>query len=452
MGTIEDNHTSLLALITTLLTIVTYHFVLQRLTPSTVKPKGAQKSSVVHNLTYRVMGVPIDWDRERLRLFLTAETNLESLSIKSLAREANTDFQTATATLGDAPSHLRNIQSWQIRIPKAPNAQPFGEQQWLVVERDFLGITTLYAPPPDDHKVDVVALSGLGGHAFGSFRERKGTHMWLRDSLPGHLTSEADGKPMARVMIYGYDSAVAQSKSMQNIEDLSTTFHNSLLASAGFSPTRPIILIGHSLGGLIIKQVRDANKLSPLLPAINSHANKSLITMSRSQIVDDQRLFRSIYGVVFFGTPHDGMDISSLIPMVGDGPNRFLIESMNRMNSQILSIQQRDFHRALGSEGDSEVFCFYETVESPTAQKVDGQWKMTGPTTILVTKSSATHCRPWEDGTEHICAIARAHSEMVKFGPHDHEYKNVRERIRSLCRRAVRARSRLQTITAKWAY
>jgi alpha-beta hydrolase superfamily lysophospholipase len=79
--------------------------------------------------------------------------------------------------------------------------------------------------------------------------------MWLRDSLPGHVTSETDGKPMARVMVYGYESAVAKSKCMQNIEDLSTTFHNSLLASVGASPTRPIILIGHSLGGLIIKQV-----------------------------------------------------------------------------------------------------------------------------------------------------------------------------------------------------
>lgn len=85
---------------------------------------------------------------------------------------------------------------------------------------------------------------------------------------------------------------------------------------------------------------------------------------------DDKKLIRAVYGVIFFGTPHDGMDISSLIPMVGDGPNRFLIESISRINSQILSIQQREFHKALGEEGDSEVFCFYETVKSPIAQQV----------------------------------------------------------------------------------
>lgn len=64
------------------------------------------------------------------------------------------------------------------------------------------------------------------------------------------------------------------------------------------------------------------------------------------------------------------MDIGSLIPMAGDGPNRFLVESISRINSQTLTIQQRDFHKALGGKGDSEVFCFYETLQSPTAQQV----------------------------------------------------------------------------------
>lgn len=85
---------------------------------------------------------------------------------------------------------------------------------------------------------------------------------------------------------------------------------------------------------------------------------------------DDQKLARAVYGIVFFGVPHQGMDISSLIPMVGDGPNRFLIESINRVGSQILNIQQREFQPALGGEGESEIFCFFETVESPTAVQV----------------------------------------------------------------------------------
>lgn len=78
--------------------------------------------------------------------------------------------------------------------------------------------------------------------------------MWLRDSLPHDLLSET-GQRMARVMIYGYESGVADSKNTQNIEDLATSFHSSLLALATAPTTRPIILIAHSLGGLIVKQV-----------------------------------------------------------------------------------------------------------------------------------------------------------------------------------------------------
>lgn len=62
-------------------------------------------------------------------------------------------------------------------------------------------------------------------------------------------------------------------------------------------------------------------------------------------------------------------------------------------------------------------------------QDKNGVWKMNGPNECLVTKSSATHCHSWEDSPEHMCAIARTHSDMVKFGPHDDEYRKVRERL-----------------------
>lgn len=72
---------------------------------------------------------------------------------------------------------------------------------------------------------------------------------------------------------------------------------------------------------------------------------------------------------------------------------------------------------------------------------------MKGPAAVLVTKSSATHCRPWEIGPEHICAIARTHSSMVKFRPQDNDYDNVRERLKGLARRALQVRDRIQART-----
>lgn len=79
--------------------------------------------------------------------------------------------------------------------------------------------------------------------------------MWLRDALPHHITQERDQKPCARVMIYGYESSLPQSPSAQNLEDLATSFYNSILDLASDPRPKPIIFIAHSLGGLVLKQV-----------------------------------------------------------------------------------------------------------------------------------------------------------------------------------------------------
>ena len=56
---------------------------------------------------------------------------------------------------------------------------------------------------------------------------------------------------------------------------------------------------------------------------------------------------------------------------------------------------------------------------------------------MLVTELSATHGRHWEDRPEYIYAIDRTHSEMVKFGPQDHEYEKVLQYLRDLARRVL---------------
>ena len=66
-----------------------------------------------------------------------------------------------------------------------------------------------------------MAVSGLGSHAFGSFKERGGQHMWLRDALPGDISG-------ARIFIYGYHTKLADSRSFQDLEALASTFRVSL--------------------------------------------------------------------------------------------------------------------------------------------------------------------------------------------------------------------------------
>jgi surfactin synthase thioesterase subunit len=129
---------------------------------------------------------------------------------------------------------------------------------------------------------------------------------------------------------------------------------------------KPLVLIGHSLGGLLIKEA--------LIRIVDSDSESSLIDL--------------VCGFVLFGVPNSGMDIESLVPMVNDQPNRSLLESLSDMNSQILRLQNRNFFRVL-KQTTFKMFCFYETRLSPTAAKV-GIFTVEG-----ISPNSATESSHW---------------------------------------------------------
>ena len=120
-------------------------------------------------------------------------------------------------------------------------------------------------------------MTGLGGHAFGSFKSHGKSHMWLCDSLPDDL-------PNARIILYGYDTGMAHSRSFQSLEGLASTLTSTLqMLLAKEEPqqkhrARPLIFIAHSLGGLVFKE--------------------ALIQMKNDRNSYD--LLGYIYGVLFF--------------------------------------------------------------------------------------------------------------------------------------------------------
>jgi protein SERAC1 len=83
---------------------------------------------------------------------------------------------------------------------------------------------------------------------------------------------------------------------------------------------------------------------------------------------EDQDNLKATYGALFFGVPNQGMDISSLIPMVGDQPNRYLLESLGP-ESDVLQEQRATFPEVFDFR-DSEIISFFETKLSPTALQV----------------------------------------------------------------------------------
>lgn len=105
--------------------------------------------------TFRVRGVPHDWNRDRLASFLT-ENGYVSPVIQSLANEIHGRSQTATATFQSVPNQLQE----RLADPAkgiglyVPSSDQHSRPRSLMLDTAFLGVTTLYAPPPQDHKVE----------------------------------------------------------------------------------------------------------------------------------------------------------------------------------------------------------------------------------------------------------------------------------------------------------
>lgn len=87
-------------------------------------------------------------------------------------------------------------------------------------------------------------------HAWNTWR-KPGTadgNLWLRDKLP-------EVAPNARIFLYAYNANPVFSASKERLvhqaDDLLETLH----LKRAKDPTRPLIFVGHSLGGIVIKQV-----------------------------------------------------------------------------------------------------------------------------------------------------------------------------------------------------
>ncbi|PWY70858.1 lipa and NB-ARC domain protein [Aspergillus sclerotioniger CBS 115572] len=149
---------------------------------------------------------------------------------------------------------------------------------------EFPFLEEIYSP--EQPKVDLVFVHGLNprgknDHPFETWRHENGT-FWPRDYLPQDI-------PQARIFVYGYNSTITnpQSMSTASVKDHANTLLNLLdLERSPQLNVRPpkIIFIGHSLGGLVIKQA-----------LLNAHEDPKYTSIRNNTC-----------GLVFFGCPHRG--------------------------------------------------------------------------------------------------------------------------------------------------
>lgn len=143
--------------------------------------------------------------------------------------------------------------------------------------------------------------------------------------------------------MYGYDTTLSASNSFQSIAHIALSFINHLHSSLWTTPTpRPILLLSHSLGGVILKEV--------------------VITMAEMS-APKLDLFK---GGIFFGVPSEGMEISHLLAMVKGQPNKDLVECLSPASPYLRELNDR-FSGILSSRPATYIYAF-ETKTSPTVE------------------------------------------------------------------------------------
>ena len=190
---------------------------------------------------------------------------------------------------------------------------------------------------PDEAKADVVFIHGLGGDPFKTWQHNSEKP---DDSWPHWLSVARD---QVGVHCLSYDAAphrwLGESMPLGDTAEASI----GTLIAAGIGE-RPLIMVGHSMGGLVIKQILRK-------------------VQDRRVIQKWQQLGASTKAVIFLGTPHRGAKLASILARFGQyfgmspAPT---IDNLRRHSELLVDIN--DWYGANAHEMGIETHCFYETV------------------------------------------------------------------------------------------
>jgi hypothetical protein len=136
---------------------------------------------------------------------------------------------------------------------------------------------------------------------------------WPQDLAP--ITA-----PNARVLTYGYDTHIrhwlGSAVSKNTIYDIAWDFLIGLEAERRSEPSRPLLFIAHSLGGIVVKEALRRSRGCEIY---------------QSYLCS---IYESTSGIIFFGTPHGGADPRGLIQHIAE---KIIRAAGFSVNEQIVS-------------------------------------------------------------------------------------------------------------------
>ncbi|KAG8751753.1 hypothetical protein FRC14_007632 [Serendipita sp. 396] len=254
---------------------------------------------------------------------------------------------------------------------------------------------------PTDALVDVVAVQGLGSAYPHTWMGKKQTRqawfshskpeinkvMWLKEYLPKDF-------PAARIMAFEYNSRWLYEADFQGLGEHASALLDALVEQRQHSFSRPILFIGHSYGGLVVKQA-----------LVLSHKFETEGTDHRKWIAHAES------GIIFLGTPHQGSNYGMVALVLS-----FIYRPLGGNYTQVLKLLSdgerlvqldNEFKEVLSRGATKRTICFYETKGQAWT------WAF-GP---LVTRLSAR----LGQGPE--VAMECNHNEMNKFSERDERYE-----------------------------
>lgn len=164
----------------------------------------------VSPVCYRIANIPRPWNRNHLEVALRQidpEVFAEPLEPGNVALFPSLFGPTQTGLVNARlrSTKLDETECFPVEDPYSHPPQSVN----LIIDSSFFGLTPLNdpgeSPGENTAKVaaDIVAVTGLAGHAFGSWRHSGTRKNWLKDFLPDDLIRD-DIK--VRVMTFGYDT------------------------------------------------------------------------------------------------------------------------------------------------------------------------------------------------------------------------------------------------------
>ncbi|KAI9890829.1 MAG: hypothetical protein M1814_003613 [Vezdaea aestivalis] len=368
--------------------------------------------------TFRVTNIPSSYNRESLQkklseaLHIDDSSNLWVHSLASDVCDSHLDLKRliATVTFAYDPVLFQSRKrtddgprnAWQVSLERH---SPVLSEQKVCFDTNFEGFTPL-SSVEDEHKqtIDCIVLHGWGGHAFGSFKDRDGYYMWLRDSLAKDI-------PQLRIILYGYKSSLIDNTIFAGIEEWTESLCNSLLMlqtqpTAFTQPEhhhRPIIFLAHSIEAMTLM-------------------SKS----SKSALVS---ILKRTYSALLFGVPSLGMDTEALATMIGEGLQLAVANQLEQgRDNRWRERKHLDYCDAFSFK-DSRVIRFFEGSLSDTLKF---RWLSNGPKRLLVSRESAIYGRSC-DHVEDSIRLDGDHRTMVKFNENNcSNYRLVKFQLQEL--------------------